>query len=227
MVQGRKRQPKKPPPRTEENSGKLGTKATYRHGQLSDDKLALIRSEKMATFLNCYKVTGRVNESCYLSRVDRTTLRKWQETYPDFVEEYEQAEQCYLESLEKEVHRRGVEGWDEPVYQMGMKVGSKRKYDSTLLLALLKSKKPEYRDGTSVNIANAISNQTTNINGNVTIIEDADWYGNDAHDLAAEASASHAASPVVPGEVQTTGVRKTVEQNGNGDDGGVKRTRKA
>lgn len=216
------------PPRTEQNSGKPGTKAVFNRTSkpLTPEAQAIITEERMAVFLKHYQKTGRLRESIDVARIDWRIFKQWEE-FPDFAEQFQAVEEKFVESLEKEVYRRGVEGWDEPVYQMGQKVGSRRKYDSTLLLAMLKVRKPEYRDGASVNIANAISNQTTNINGNVTIIEDSDWYGNEAHDLAAEASAAHIAGPALPGEVQTTGVRKTVEQNSHGNAGGVKGSRKA
>lgn len=40
----------------------------------------------------------------------------------------------------KELKRRGIDGWDEPVYQGGKRVGKVRKYSDTLLLALVRSR---------------------------------------------------------------------------------------
>ena len=49
-----------------------------------------------------------------------------------------------LESAEKELHRRAVDGWEEPVFDIkGNLCGYKRKYSDACLIFLLKSLKPE------------------------------------------------------------------------------------
>lgn len=63
------------------------------------------------------------------------------------VEAYEMGTAVY----EAEARRRAIEGWVEPVYQQGKKVGEVRKFDSSLLQMKLKARKPtEYRERMSV-----------------------------------------------------------------------------
>jgi hypothetical protein len=51
-----------------------------------------------------------------------------------------------------------VDGWDEPVYYRGAVVGQVRKYDSTLLIFLLKARRPErFRDTVAVQHSGSIS----------------------------------------------------------------------
>lgn len=63
---------------------------------------------------------------------------------------FDQALQDYRESLEAEVHRRAVDGWDEPVYQKGEMVGLIRRHSDRMLELLIKKNIPEYRDKVSV-----------------------------------------------------------------------------
>ena len=49
-----------------------------------------------------------------------------------------------IESAEAELHRRGVDGWDEPVFDIkGNHCGDKRRYSDACLIFMLKSLKPE------------------------------------------------------------------------------------
>ncbi len=66
---------------------------------------------------------------------------------------WEEAREEAADHLEDEARRRAVDGWDEPVYGSGgtgvgtVEVGTIRKYDSTLLIFLLKGARPEkYRE---------------------------------------------------------------------------------
>jgi hypothetical protein len=49
-----------------------------------------------------------------------------------------------IESAEKELHRRAVEGWEEPVFDVkGNLCGYKRRFSDICLIFFLKSQKPE------------------------------------------------------------------------------------
>ena len=50
--------------------------------------------------------------------------------------------------------RRALEGGEEPVFYQGKIVGSVRKYSDTLLMFMLKARRPErYRDRVGVDVA--------------------------------------------------------------------------
>jgi hypothetical protein len=51
-----------------------------------------------------------------------------------------------------EIRRRAIEGWNDPVYQMGQRVGSVRKYSDVLLIFLAKRLMPEYRDKVTLDV---------------------------------------------------------------------------
>jgi hypothetical protein len=49
-----------------------------------------------------------------------------------------------IEEAERELARRGIEGWEEPVFDIkGNHCGNKRRYSDACLIFMLKSLKPE------------------------------------------------------------------------------------
>jgi len=74
------------------------------------------------------------------------TIRQHRLKNPEFAEAEEEALRIYRAKLAKEVHRRGVEGVQEPIYWNGMVVGWITKYSDRLLELHIKRHNPEYRD---------------------------------------------------------------------------------
>ena len=75
----------------------------------------------------------------------RTTV-KWRATDPEFARQEVEARAKYLELLEIEADRRGVDGIDKPVYFQGEKVDTNKVYSDHLLMFRLKKLDPKYRD---------------------------------------------------------------------------------
>lgn len=64
------------------------------------------------------------------------------------------------EALEQEAKRRAVDGTDKPVYQQGMVVGHIREYSDTLLIFLLKARKPlTYRERVDVQHSGTVKHE--------------------------------------------------------------------
>lgn len=73
-------------------------------------------------------------------------------THPELADRFKQAQLerdkvrniKRIEEAEKELHRRAVEGWEEPVFDIkGNHCGNKRRYSDACLIFMLKSLKPE------------------------------------------------------------------------------------
>jgi hypothetical protein len=71
--------------------------------------------------------------------VSRAMVFRWRRDDP----RWEEAMRMGVDRLEDEAHRRAVHGVVRPVYQGGAKVGEIREYSDTLLLAILRGKRPE------------------------------------------------------------------------------------
>lgn len=79
--------------------------------------------------------------------MSRQAVHQWLEHDADFSVLYEQAKEHAKDIVRAEIHRRAVEGWDEPVFYKGRATGSIRKFSDTLLIFRAKALMPdEYRE---------------------------------------------------------------------------------
>ena len=74
--------------------------------------------------------------------VGRRTVYEWLAD-EQFKALYNEAHEDALDQLEEEARRRAVDGVLKPVYQRGRLVGRIREYSDTLLITLLKGKRPD------------------------------------------------------------------------------------
>jgi hypothetical protein len=100
-----------------------------------------------ARFLKHFRESGVVTYSAKRAQVGYRTVYQWLEEDEQFRKLYRDATEEAIDALEAEARRRAVEGTERPVYQGGEKVGSVREYSDTLLVLLLKGKRPAvYRE---------------------------------------------------------------------------------
>lgn len=136
-----------------------------------------------ALYLGYYALTGRKGDSAVASGVSYSTVNRWYKENDVFAELCHDAHQEWLNILEREAYRRGVEGVWEPV------VGGKdpvivtyvKKYSDRLLEKLMNKADPEgygNRASTDVNV-NVNTGvlrvpEPTTIEGTAIPIEDVD-----------------------------------------------------
>lgn len=104
-------------------------------------------------FIAHFSLTGNSTASAAAAGVTRRAAELLRERDETFRTAWEEAREEAADHLEDEARRRAVDGWDEPVFGSGgtgvgtVEVGTIRKYDSTLLIFLLKGARPEkYRE---------------------------------------------------------------------------------
>ena len=79
--------------------------------------------------------------------INRRIVYDWRQQDPDFEAELSKAAEIYVEKLEEEADRRGVEGVDKGVYYLGDKVATEKQFSDTLLIFRLKALAPDkYRE---------------------------------------------------------------------------------
>jgi hypothetical protein len=93
-------------------------------------------------FLAAFSVIGIVNEACKASGINRSTHSIWLAD-PEYRKAFEYCKIAARETVEAEVRRRAVDGWDDPVFFKGIKVGTIRRYSDTLAQFYLKGLDPE------------------------------------------------------------------------------------
>jgi hypothetical protein len=97
--------------------------------------------------------TGSVSKACEMIGMCRQRLYEVKAIDEAFSKEWDSAIEQGTDALEDEAWRRAVEGVDDPVYFMGTRVDTVRKYSDGLLTLLLKSRRPDkYRERTSTEL---------------------------------------------------------------------------
>lgn len=104
-------------------------------------------SRAQAAFLREYALCGNVLRACQAAKVARATLYGNWVKRPEFKALFDQVAEDAIDLLEEEARRRAVDGVDEPVFHKGDQCGVIRKYSDTLLITLLKARRPlTFRD---------------------------------------------------------------------------------
>lgn len=102
-------------------------------------------------FLRAFEEHGTVAAACEAAKISRSTVYLERQRNEDFALAWHDIEEATTERMEREAFRRGVEGVEEPVFQRGEQVGAIRKFSDTLLIFMLKSRRPEkYRENLKV-----------------------------------------------------------------------------
>ena len=110
-------------------------------------------AEKEIAFLAALAATCSVTRACDAAGLGRQTAYDWRASDETFAKRWDEAKALGAEALEDEAIRRAHDGWDEPVFHQGVATSTIRKYDSTLLIFLLKGAKPEkYRERQDINL---------------------------------------------------------------------------
>ena len=118
-------------------------------GQQLTDEERVIAQEK---FLKSFAKSANVLRAAKAAKVHRSTVYDWLEKDETFSFLYNQAKEDAKDVLRAEIYRRGHDGWDEKVYQLGKFAGKVRKYSDTLLIFHAKMLMPEYRDKSQVDV---------------------------------------------------------------------------
>jgi hypothetical protein len=121
------------------------------------------RAAAQEVFITTYSQGHSITKSCKAAGVSRETLYAWKEHHETFMFRFNQAKEEGDDVIRDEIRRRGIEGWDEAVYQLGNYAGTVRKYSDRMLEIMAKARMPEYRDKVDVK-ATVQGNVTHDIN---------------------------------------------------------------
>lgn len=98
-------------------------------------------------FLEQFKASGNVSSAARAVGLHRDTHYEWLKTDPAYALAFKDAEEAAIDVLETEARRRALLGIDKPIYFQGKKVDTIKEYSDTLLIFLLKGRRPEvYRE---------------------------------------------------------------------------------
>jgi hypothetical protein len=107
--------------------------------------------EKETEFLDRLGVTANVTQSCEETKIPRRTVYEWREADPEFAAAWDKALETGSDALEDEAIRRAHHGTLKPVFHQGQECGAIREYSDTLMIFMLKARRPErFRERSSV-----------------------------------------------------------------------------
>ena len=119
--------------------------------------------KKRANFLEALSECGNIKKSAKIAKIGRQTAYRWRRTDEDFAKAWDEALELGIDALEDEAMRRAVDGYLKPVFHGGKQVGSVREYSDTLLIFLLKGRRPErYAERRNVKLSGALEVEREN-----------------------------------------------------------------
>jgi hypothetical protein len=113
---------------------------------MSNRTLAL-RLDQRQAFLDTLTDDGNVRRACRDSGLPRTTAYRLRKEEPELAAAWDQAVNTGNDALEDEAIERALHGVEEEIWYGGKHIGTTRKYSDSLLMFLLKARRPEkFRD---------------------------------------------------------------------------------
>lgn len=108
------------------------------------------RRDWKPAWLEAFHEHGTVSAACRDADVGRSTVYDARSDEA-FAQAWDDIEAETTDRMEREAFRRSVEGVDRDVYHQGEVVGQERQFSDTLLIFMLKARKPKtYRDNVRV-----------------------------------------------------------------------------
>lgn len=103
--------------------------------------------KKRGQFLETLRDVPNVTAAAHLIGMSRRALYNIREADEEFKKDWDDAVDEGVELIERELHRRAVEGVEKTFYKNGEKTGSVTEYSDVLLMFMLKAVRPDkYRE---------------------------------------------------------------------------------
>jgi hypothetical protein len=109
--------------------------------------------KKDAAFFDRLSLSGDVTEAASHAAYGRTAVYSYRDKDPKFKAKWDAAVELGIDAMEEEARLRAVKGDEEDVWHNGEVVGRRRRKSDTLLIFMLKGKRPHvYRDNASLEV---------------------------------------------------------------------------
>lgn len=103
--------------------------------------------ELRAVFLNHLAIYGNITAAAAHCRMSYEQVEALSRAAPWFRAEVDHAHAKHKALIEKTIHTRAIDGWEEPKFNQTGIVGHVRRFSDTLLIAYARRHIPEYREG--------------------------------------------------------------------------------
>jgi hypothetical protein len=99
--------------------------------------------EAKGTIVRSLAMKGNVREATDAAGISRTLAYAWRDKDEGFREAWDDSVNEAVDRMEREMWRRGIEGFDRPVIYQGEITDTYTDYSDSLLLTLIKGHRPE------------------------------------------------------------------------------------
>lgn len=99
--------------------------------------------ERKRLFLERLIKVPNMGECARAVGLNSTKLRQWRTDDPEFNEACNEVWQSHVDRLEQVAMERAIDGWQEPIYYRGVKVGEKTVYSPNLMMKMLEANRRE------------------------------------------------------------------------------------
>ena len=107
--------------------------------------------KKEAAFFDALRDGRSISAACLEAGITRSSAYLWRESDPSFRAKWDACVEEGTDRLEDEALRRARDGTEKPVYQGGKLVGTVREHSDTLMIFLLKARRPQkFKDRVAV-----------------------------------------------------------------------------
>ena len=125
------------------------------------DPLDSLENEKQKAFLQAFRQCGTITKAVKSSAVAKSNHYYWLDKDARYRRAFEYSRKFICSHIEEGLVDRLANGWDEPIFQGGVRVGHKRKFDNTNAIAYLDRHDSDFRKNkgrteTNVNIQNNV-----------------------------------------------------------------------
>lgn len=125
--------------------------------EANDDRTPERAGAWKEAFLGALGEHGMVTRACREVGIGRTTAYDARHADDAFAVAWADVEELTTERMEREAYRRAVEGVESDIFYRGGVVGTEREFSDTLLIFLLKARRPDrYRENISVRHAGGV-----------------------------------------------------------------------
>lgn len=114
--------------------------------------------DKKSVFLLALCRGTSISLACTKALLPRRTVYDWRDADEKFRVAWDEAIEAGTERLEDEAYRRAHDGVKKPIFHKGKRVAFVQEYSDTLLMFLMKGRKPDkYRDNSKVEVSGTLT----------------------------------------------------------------------
>lgn len=107
---------------------------------IDEEKRTRVRAHR-TRFIRAMKQTGSVTVAAQEAQISRQTAYNWRNAEPWFRQQWDDAEEQFIDLIEARGGQLAVEGVLEPIYHEGVVVGYVRKYSERMIEFMLKKRR--------------------------------------------------------------------------------------